>query len=75
MNRQGLTHMAMRVDDLASLLVELEAAGVEILEESRVQNPAFESDVVYVLDPDGVRIELIQLPGDPTQAVGQPFDS
>ncbi|MBW2269767.1 MAG: VOC family protein [Deltaproteobacteria bacterium] len=74
MNRQGLTHMAMRVDDLASLLVELQAAGVEILEESRIQNPAFQSDVVYVLDPDGVRIELIQLPGDPTQAVGQPFD-
>jgi catechol 2,3-dioxygenase-like lactoylglutathione lyase family enzyme len=74
MNRLGLTHIAMRVDDLAELLVQLEAAGVEIMKQTRVQNPAFQSDVVYVLDPDGVRIELIQIPGDPTEPIGQRFD-
>jgi lactoylglutathione lyase len=71
MNRVGLTHMALRVDDLADLLVELEAAGVEILHETRIQNAAYESDVVYVLDPDGVRIELVQMPGDPNRPVGE----
>ncbi len=74
MNRLGLTHIAVRVDDLAAMLESLERAGVRILEQTRISNPDLESEVVYILDPDGVRIELIQLPGDPTQAVGQPFN-
>ena len=73
MNRIGLTHMAIRVADLEGLLVELEAAGVEIMRETRIENPLYDSAVVYVLDPDGVRIELVQLPGDPRQPVGEPF--
>lgn len=74
MNRAGLTHMAMRVDDLAATLRALEAHGVRVLDETRIQNPEYASDVVYVLDPDGVRIELIQMPGDPAAMLGEPFD-
>jgi glyoxylase I family protein len=73
MNRLGLTHMALRVRDLAGLLERFEVAGVEILRQTRVSNPDFGSDVVYVLDPDGLRVELIQLPGDPTQPLGEPI--
>ena len=67
MNRTGLTHLALRVDDLAATLAALERAGIEVLEETRIRNPELRSQVVYVLDPDGVRIELVELPGDPTQ--------
>lgn len=74
MNRRGLTHLAVRVDDLAAVLARLEALDVEVLEGSRIQNPQLRSDVVYVLDPDGVRVELIQLPGDPTQPLGEPLE-
>ena len=66
MNRTGLTHIAVRVDDLAATLAALERAGVEILEQTRIRNPELRSEVVYVLDPDGVRIELVELPGDPS---------
>ena len=75
MNRRGLTHLAVRVDDLPELLGRLEAAGIEILKDSHVRNPDFQSEVVFVLDPDGVRIELIQLPGDPYAPLGEPLGS
>ena len=74
MNRRGLTHLAVRVDDLPELLGRLEAAGAEILKDTHVANPDFASEVVFVLDPDGVRIELIQLPGDPNEVLGEPLD-
>jgi catechol 2,3-dioxygenase-like lactoylglutathione lyase family enzyme len=67
MNRTGLTHVALRVDDLAATLAALERAGVEVMRETRIRNPELRSEVVYVLDPDGVRIELVEVPGDPTQ--------
>ena len=74
MNRRGLTHLAVRVDDLPELLERLEAAGIEILKDTHIRNPDFASEVVFVLDPDGVRIELIQLPGDPEAVLGEPFE-
>ena len=70
MNRTGLTHLALRVDDLAATLTLLERAGIEVLRETRIRNPELRSEVVYVLDPDGVRIELVELPGDPTRPLG-----
>lgn len=74
MNRQGLTHLAMRVERLDELLVAIEAAGFEIMRETRIRNSDLSSDVVFVLDPDGVRIELIELPGDPRLPLGEPLD-
>ena len=65
MNQLGLTHLAIRVTDLEALLTRLRAEGFEVIEASRIDNPAFGSSVVFVLDPDGVRIELIEMPGDP----------
>ena len=30
-------------------------------------------DTLGVLDPDGVRVELIEMPGDPEQPLGEPL--
>ena len=66
MNRTGFTHLALRVDELA----EIEAAGGRRL--SFVQNEAWQSEVALVTDPDGARIELVSMPGDPAQPLGDP---
>ena len=65
MNALGLTHLSLRVDDLGATLEQLEKAEVRILRTTRVVNEHLESDVVFVTDPDGTRIELLQLHGEP----------
>lgn len=64
MNGRGLTHLSLRVDDLAGLVVALATAGVRVLEDSRIDIPAFSAAAVFVCDPDGTLIELVQSPGD-----------
>jgi catechol 2,3-dioxygenase-like lactoylglutathione lyase family enzyme len=64
MRERGLTHLSLRVDNLADLLGELGAAGVEILDDSRIDFPEFQTGAVFVCDPDGTLIELVQSPGD-----------
>jgi catechol 2,3-dioxygenase-like lactoylglutathione lyase family enzyme len=73
MNRLGLTHIALRVEDLDGTLARLTESGFQILDSSRVGNPEFGSSVVFALDPDGVRVELIEMPGDPTAPLGEPL--
>ena len=73
MNRRGLTHMALRVEGVGELLDRLRAEGFEIIEASRIDNPEFASSVLFVLDPDGVRVELVEMPGDPKQPLGDPL--
>ena len=73
MNRRGLTHMALRVENLAGMLEQLEAEGFEMLKASHVNQPDFGVSVIYVLDPDGVRVELIEMPGDPREPLGDPL--
>jgi catechol 2,3-dioxygenase-like lactoylglutathione lyase family enzyme len=65
MNVPGLTHLSFRVDDLATTVDALERAGVETLAHTRFDDPAHGSAAVFLRDPDGVRIELVQAPGDP----------
>lgn len=62
MNALGLTHLSLRVDDLDRVLGELRAAGVEVLDDTRID--AGEAHAIFVVDPDGTRIELVQQPGD-----------
>jgi len=70
MNQLGLTHLSLRVDDLGGLLASLRAAGVRILDRTRIDIPAFEAGAVFVTDPDGTLIELVQAPGDPSAPPG-----
>jgi len=64
MNQLGLTHLSLRVDDLEAQLRRLAEAGVEVLEATRIDLPEAGVKAVFVTDPDGTRIELIQQPGD-----------
>jgi catechol 2,3-dioxygenase-like lactoylglutathione lyase family enzyme len=70
MNQLGLTHFSMRVDDLWGLLDRLKAAGVRVLEKSKIEIPAFAAAAAFVADPDGILIELVQAPGDPSTLPG-----
>ena len=40
------------------------ATAAEELEQTRIANPDFRSKVMCVLDPDGVRIELVEIDAD-----------
>jgi catechol 2,3-dioxygenase-like lactoylglutathione lyase family enzyme len=63
-NQLGLTHLSVRVKDLGAVVEELRAAGVQVLESTRVAI-APGTAAVFVMDPDGTRIELVEIPGDP----------
>jgi catechol 2,3-dioxygenase-like lactoylglutathione lyase family enzyme len=65
MNQRGLTHLSLRVEDLAGMLNDLRRAGVKILDKTRIDIPAFAAGAVFVCDPDGTLIELVEAPGDP----------
>jgi len=69
-NQLGLTHLSLRVDDLENTLSALQSVGAEILEPSRVGVPERGAGALFVLDPDGLRIELVASPGDPRQPPG-----
>jgi lactoylglutathione lyase len=70
MNQLGLTHLSLRVDNLAATLEELLHAGVRVLDRSHIDIPAFEAAAVFIADPDGTLIELVQAPGDPAAPPG-----
>ena len=63
MNQLGLTHLSLRVDDLDAVLPEIEAGGGRIVAHSRIGIEAASTKVIFVTDPDGTRIELVQQPG------------
>jgi hypothetical protein len=56
-----------------AVLGDVVNGGGTVLHESRHRDPAWQSDVLFVNDPDGVRIELLELPGDPTVLPGTPL--
>jgi lactoylglutathione lyase len=68
----GWSHIGVRVEDLEKVAGDLCALGGQVIEVSRYRHPELGSHVVFVADPDGARVELIQLPGDPGQLVGTP---
>jgi len=70
MNALGMSHLSLRVDDLDATLAELGASGARVLEATRTDNPAFRASVVFVTDPDGTRIELLQAPGEASALPG-----
>jgi catechol 2,3-dioxygenase-like lactoylglutathione lyase family enzyme len=64
MNQLGLTHLALRVDDLDATVKELEEARVDVREETSIEVPAANAKAVFITDPDGTLTELVQQPGD-----------
>ena len=61
-NRVGLTHLSIRVDDVDDLATTIFALGGEVLQHTRTTLAA-DLDFLYCTDPDGTRIELMRLPG------------
>ncbi len=68
----GWSHIGLRVDDAEKVADALCALGGHVIDSSRYRDPELGSQVFFVSDPDGARVELIELPGDPTQVVGTP---
>ncbi len=71
-NRIGLTHFAMHVDDLEAAIEAVEHNHGTVLRHTEVGEPSRGVRLIYVLDPNGVRIELMLLPGDKHAAPGEP---
>ena len=67
MNQPGLTHFAVRVTDLDETIAKLESLGGHSLKKTRIYNPDFDAHLLYVTDPDGTRLELVETPNDPTR--------
>ncbi|MGO8873172.1 MAG: VOC family protein [Acidimicrobiales bacterium] len=65
MNGLGLTHLSLRVDDVDGLASTIERLGGAVVSGTRttLELPGARLDFLYCTDPDGVRIELMDLPG------------
>ncbi|MGH9079038.1 MAG: VOC family protein [Acidimicrobiales bacterium] len=65
MNQLGLTHLSLRVDDIDAVAGRIERFGGKVVPTTRTPIGADSSrlEFVYCTDPDGVRIELMDLPG------------
>ncbi|MCH2170547.1 VOC family protein [Myxococcota bacterium] len=70
MNGLGLTHLSFRVDDLDEVIQKLEKAGGRVLEQNVVKIRGGQFRALFALDPDGTRLELIDVPGDPRAMPG-----
>lgn len=70
MNRVGLTHLSLRVSGFDDVLADVEAHGGHVLRDTETRREAWGMAVAFVTDPDGLRIELLEAPGDPTRLPG-----
>ena len=61
----GLTHVSLRVDDLAETLGRLVALGGTEIDGTRTEIAMGSAMLrfVYLTDPDGTRVELMEIPG------------
>jgi catechol 2,3-dioxygenase-like lactoylglutathione lyase family enzyme len=65
MNQLGVTHFSLRVDDVDQVASAIEEMGGSVVRSSRTtfDGQGVRLDFLYCTDPDGVRIELMDLPG------------
>jgi catechol 2,3-dioxygenase-like lactoylglutathione lyase family enzyme len=70
MNQVGLTHLSFLVSDLGGVLAKLRALGATVLDATRLDGTEKGSNAIFVTDPDGTRIELVE--GDFDPAVYRP---
>lgn len=74
MNEPGMAAIMLRVDDLDATLAKMREAGVHVLDSTLTDYPAYGSRLVFVTDPDGTMIELVEIPGDPYTPFGQAWN-
>ncbi len=65
MNELGLTHLSVRVHDVDAVAAAVERLGGTVVAGTRTtfEMAGASLDFVYCTDPDGVRIELMDIPG------------
>jgi lactoylglutathione lyase len=65
MNQLGLTHLSFRVGDLEAVAARIEEFGGQVVATTRttLDLGGTALDFVYCTDPDGVRVELMDLGG------------
>lgn len=62
MNQIGLTHLSIQVEDIDQALAGVEPAGGRVLNETFVSVEQTGARAVFLTDPDGTLIELVQWP-------------
>jgi catechol 2,3-dioxygenase-like lactoylglutathione lyase family enzyme len=64
-NQRGLTHLSFAVDDVAETEAKLVALGAEVVESTRTRfdYDPINVELVFLTDPDGTRIELVNWGG------------
>jgi catechol 2,3-dioxygenase-like lactoylglutathione lyase family enzyme len=73
--QMGLSHFGIRVGDMDEALERVRRFGGSTPAGHRHRNEQYGSEVARVLDPDGVRMELLQMPGDVTRMPGEPISA
>ena len=63
-NQLGLTHLSFVVDDVDAAARQLVACGGRLLPDTRTGSDPSSTQLVFVADPDGVRIELMSNPAE-----------
>ena len=70
-NLTGLTHLSFRTSNFDAVVSAAINAGCTYLVRSATHNPAYKMKAGFILDPDQLRIELLEAPGDPDFLPGQ----
>lgn len=65
MNQVGLTHLSFLVENLDAALAKLSALGATVLAATRLGADGVGPKAIFVTDPDGTRIELVEGDFDP----------
>ena len=63
MNLVGLTHLSLTVADIDAVIAAVAQAGGRPLDHTRIEHEG-KSKAIFVTDPDGLRIELVQARGN-----------
>ncbi len=71
MNARGLTHISLRVHELPALITELGEKGVEVFQDTWIDYRDAGIGAVFITDPDGTRIELVESPTAPDALPGE----
>ena len=61
-NQLGITHLSFVVDDVDAAARHLVACGGRLLPDTRTGSDPSSTQLVFVADPDGVRVELMSNP-------------
>lgn len=62
MNQFGLTHLSVIVDAVEPVIEAVLRCGGQVHRETYVNDPRM-GEFIYCSDPDGIRVELMRLPG------------